>query len=511
MTLIDKYTALICSLLIWAASPSSAELSVDQVWEDILQRTKSYGYKVSSIQSRSNGILVLSELNLRQDRLREGYSVNINLGNMQLIPNDDGSVTVSPSETISWDFLILDAELDTMTVKLIQKTKNLLIIAQGGVGEIRYDYSAELIDVMFDEFLVQGDMMKSDEANLRISLLDVVGQSKITGDALLESLFNFSTKNINFIASFSPKAEDYEGTWKTRLSNVTFASAGQVPDGISLHGLLQDVSPALTSGYNNSNLFGYEVGETDVSFEIGGHGFVLESSSAGGTVSNTISIAGIKSDSEVRSAKFEISGDLLYFPLKAELGSLLAGVNMPVMPRPEKQTFGVEFKLKELLVSQGVWTTFDPLSDLMHDPISVNLDIKGVMLLLMDVLGSDSSKVNLTDYSKIVQIVSLSLRSLTFSGFGVEVEAQSDFEFDNQDLKTFAGMPRPKGKASMKITGVNGFLEKAVKMGLIGSQQAMGVQMAIGMFALPVGNDMMQTEIEIDKNGGVFANGQRLR
>jgi hypothetical protein len=35
--------------------------------------------------------------------------------------------------------------------------------------------------------------------------------------------------------------------------------------------------------------------------------------------------------------------------------------------------------------------------------------------------------------------------------------------------------------------------------------------MGIGMFALPIGNDMMQTEVAIDKNGSVFANGQKLR
>ncbi len=48
-------------------------------------------------------------------------------------------------------------------------------------------------------------------------------------------------------------------------------------------------------------------------------------------------------------------------------------------------------------------------------------------------------------------------------------------------------------------------------MGLIGSQQAVVVQMTINMFALPVGNDMMQTEVEIDKFGGIFENGQKPR
>ena len=133
------------------------------------------------------------------------------------------------------------------------------------------------------------------------------------------------------------------------------------------------------------------------------------------------------------------------------------------------------------------------------------------MLLLIDFLGSDMSKSDLNDFTKIAQIASLSFKSLLFSGFGAEVLAQGDFEFDNQDLKTFGGIPRPEGWAKVNLTGMNGFLEKVAKIGLIGSQQAMGAKMAMSMFALPIGDDMMQTKVEIDKNGGVFANGQKLR
>ena len=507
MTCIGKYVALMSAVLIWLASPSWAELSVDQVWDDIVKRTKSLGYKVSTIQSRSDGILVLSELNLRHDNLDEGYSVNVNLGDMQLVLNNDGSVMVSPSKNIVWDFLLPNTARDTMTFKLIQKTKGLSIVASGAVGQITYDYSAEHIDAVFDEFAVQGDMMKSDEADLRISLIDVVGKSKVTGDALLETLSSFSARNINFMGRFAPKTEPYEGTWKTRLSNVSFASTGQVPDGVSL----QDISLALSAGYNNSSVFGYEAGETDVSFNSGSEDLIFKSSSAGVTASNTMSISGLKSTSEIRSMKFAGSGDLLPLPVKAMLGSLEYGLDMPVMPRPEQQVFGLKLELNELSMSESVWKTFDPLNDLPHDPLSLKLDIEGAMLLLIDFLGSDMSKSDLNDFIKIAQIASLSFKSLLFSGFGAEVLAQGDFEFDNQDLKTFGGIPRPEGWAKVKLMGMNGFLEKVAKIGLIGSQQAMGAKMAMGMFALPIGDDMMQAKVEIDKNGGIFANGQKLR
>jgi len=45
------------------------------------------------------------------------------------------------------------------------------------------------------------------------------------------------------------------------------------------------------------------------------------------------------------------------------------------------------------------------------------------------------------------------------------------------------------------LKGISSFLENMVRMGLLGSQQAVVVQMAINMFALPVGDVMMQIEV----------------
>ena len=48
-------------------------------------------------------------------------------------------------------------------------------------------------------------------------------------------------------------------------------------------------------------------------------------------------------------------------------------------------------------------------------------------------------------------------------------------------------------------------------MGLIAGEQVMGARMFMGMFALPVGRDQFETEVEIDAEGGVFVNQQRFR
>ena len=97
------------------------------------------------------------------------------------------------------------------------------------------------------------------------------------------------------------------------------------------------------------------------------------------------------------------------------------------------------------------------------------------------------------------------------SGFAVEVLAQDNFEFDKQNLKKINGVSRAEGGGTVKLKGVSSFLENVVGMGLFGSQQAVGVQMAINMFVLPVGDDMKQIQIVIQIFGGIFANGLKPR
>jgi hypothetical protein len=48
-------------------------------------------------------------------------------------------------------------------------------------------------------------------------------------------------------------------------------------------------------------------------------------------------------------------------------------------------------------------------------------------------------------------------------------------------------------------------------MGLLPEDQVMGARMMMGVFATPVGDDMLTSTIEVNAEGHVIANGQRLQ
>ena len=63
----------------------------------------------------------------------------------------------------------------------------------------------------------------------------------------------------------------------------------------------------------------------------------------------------------------------------------------------------------------------------------------------------------------------------------------------------------------LTMNGINALLDKLSNSGLIGSEEVMGARMFMGMFTIPVGRDELEAEVWIDKNGGVYANGQQIQ
>jgi len=105
----------------------------------------------------------------------------------------------------------------------------------------------------------------------------------------------------------------------------------------------------------------------------------------------------------------------------------------------------------------------------------------------------------------------VTLNNLSLKLGGAELTGLGDFTFDNTDLETFGGMPRPVGEVTMNIKGGNALIDSLVQMGLIPEDQAMMGRMMMGMFARSVGDDELSSKIEINDQGHVIANGQRIQ
>ena len=91
------------------------------------------------------------------------------------------------------------------------------------------------------------------------------------------------------------------------------------------------------------------------------------------------------------------------------------------------------------------------------------------------------------------------------------MSAVGGLTFDNTDLATFEGMPRPDGKVTVNIKGVTKLVDNLIALGILSEDDAMGFRMGLAMIAKPgPGPDELVSEIEF-KDGGLFTNGMQMR
>ena len=112
-----------------------------------------------------------------------------------------------------------------------------------------------------------------------------------------------------------------------------------------------------------------------------------------------------------------------------------------------------------------------------------------------------------------LELESISLDDLDIQGLGLEVTGDGSFVFDNDDLITIPGIPRPRGSAEVQLIGGNTFIDTLINMGILTQDYAMQARMMLMLFAKPDPSvaDKLSSRWEITEDGQITANGQRLR
>ena len=181
---------------------------------------------------------------------------------------------------------------------------------------------------------------------------------------------------------------------------------------------------------------------------------------------------------------------------------------MPVSKSDSPQDFAFLTKFVDFTVSEDIWALVDPGATLSREPATVIVDLKGTGKWKQDIMDP---AVQMDGAEPPGELNSLDVTQVLAKAAGAEVSATGGLAFDNSDMMTFGGVPRPDGKISIGIKGANKLVENLIALGILREEDAMGFRMGLAMFARPgAGPDELTSEIEF-KEGGLFANGQRLQ
>ena len=240
--------------------------------------------------------------------------------------------------------------------------------------------------------------------------------------------------------------------------------------------------------------------------------FVAQGEGASGLMSLEMTEKGLNYRASTMDMTNSVMGSDIPFPMTLSIAEAAMNLAMPLLKSDDEQDFAFGLSLRDFQVPDLLWGMVDPTGQLPHDPATFVLDLTGKAKLLFNF--DDEEEMAALEKGELTpgELNAITVNELRLSAVGAEVSGTGDFTFNNDDLQTFDGFPAPNGEANFKIVGANTLIDKLIAMGLVQESDALGARMMMGLFTTPAeGEDTLTSRIQVEEDGKVLANGQRLR
>jgi hypothetical protein len=481
------------------SGPAFADVTAQDVWANWQSYMQEFGYELSSSENASGGQLVISDLVMTMDVPEEDGSTSATIGEMTFVENGDGSVAITLSNDVAMNFAFDDG-IEDVVAKMIMHHEALTSTASGTADAITYDYSAGSITLQLAKLEVDGEEITDLDAEVTFS--GIAGTSQISVGDTVVSKDAMTADNLKVvILGKDPETGDdidialtmdgLQGSsdGNMPLGSLTGAPTAMFGEGLDLLGKFSMKGVAMTAAFES------EEGPSQVNVSTGPGAVDLEMSEA------LIAYSG-----QVADMALSVSAPDVPLPIDVSFGELGYGFNMPLQASEEEQDFALSLDFVDIGLSDFIWDMFDPGTVLPRDAASLIVDLTGKATVFEDIVTLDEDLEEVPG-----EINSVTLNALELSAAGAEVTGTGNFTFDNTDLVSFDGFPRPEGAIDLNINGINGLMDKLISMGLLPQEQAMPARMMLGMFSVAVGEDQLTSRIEVNEQGHVLANGQRLK
>lgn len=492
--------------LLGALAAPALALTAQEVWDDWKAQMAPYGQANVTIGSEdyAGGVLTVTDFAFGTSDETGGFSATI--PQITLTENADGTVAVAMSESFP---LTIDTPADPATGS--GPTQIVLNVVQSGatttvsgeLGALTYDVAADSYGVELASVTEAG---AARDASGSLTLNDLSGSYTSTGTGPRTIDYDLSAASVDMALDIADP--DTGGAFTltgsvtdlaTQASMALPDAAASTPETILADGL------AMTGGYT--------FGEASYQFEARDPESGPVSGTvtmAGGTLDAAVSADALAYDSSVDQVALDVTGAAMPFPVRATLAQYGVSLLVPLRPAGGPSDWALGLDLSDLAINDEVWGMIDPGGQLPRDPATVRLDLTGTATLTQD-LTTPEGQAAMEAGAAPGTLDSMTINDLTVSIGGASVTGTGDLTFDNTDLVTFQGMPRPTGTVDLQATGVSALLDTLVAMGLLPPDQAMGARMMMGVLFVQSGDDQMTSRIEFTPDGQLLANGQRLQ
>ncbi|MGX9356274.1 DUF2125 domain-containing protein [Roseobacteraceae bacterium S113] len=501
------------TLIAFAAStalstPAFADLEPAEVWEDFKTYMESFGYEVSTNLSGGGDALTAADtvmtIALPEDEGMSG-TVTMEFGDMTFTAEGDG-VAVGFADVMPIRFDVV-AEGEASQGVIEYRHDGLEMLVNGTADALSYTYTANAVTLELTELNVAGESIGRDAARVDMTLSNVSGQTDVTvsGQRDIDQTMAAGGLELDVFLSDPDGADDLVQITLAQ-SDLTLNSASVLPARMDT----TDMAAMMAAGFATDTKMTFGSGETTMNVTEGGEIAAGASTSESGEFSIAISDTAIGYGLTNSGVNFQMAGGDLPFPVALKAAELGVSFLAPIAKTETAEDFAMTFTFADFEMSDMIWNMFDPGKALPRDPATLALDLSGKAKVLFDMFDPTSA-AEMENAEMPAELETLSLNNLTLDLAGALLTGTGAFTFDNTDLDTFDGFPRPEGQVTLNLDGANGLIDTLVGMGLLPEEQAMGARMMMAMFAQPVGDDKLESVLEINSSGHVLANGQRLQ
>ena len=486
-----------------------ADLTPSEVWGDWRQYMEGMGYGIDASESQNGSVLTVADIRLNMVMPENAGAMSMTLGTLEFVQNGDGTVSVvMPGELPITVNIAPEGGAEPVTVSMRYSQTDHAMTASGSPQEMVYDYSAGTVAFTLDQLQVGSETYGQENAKVNII---GTGFSSSTTMAIAEIRSYQQTGKIDSIQydiAINNPTEPAKVKMNGSVANLTMDGGGIIPLVISD---AADMAAMLKAGFDVSGLIAYGAGSTQMDVEDPENGnFSMSTTSDGGDLGIKMGADGLAYNGSQNNMAITANVAGLPFPIDMSMVKGAFNLSMPVSKSEDPQDFAFGITLGEFKMSDVIWSIFDPAGQLPRDPATMVVDLSGKAKLLVDFLDPDAAAQLASEQPGEVQ--SLTVNKLQLDAAGAKLDGAGDFTFDNTDMTTFPGMPKPVGAVDLSLVGGNGLLDKLVAMGLLPEDQAMGARMMMGLFAVPGSEpDTLNSKIEFTEEGQVLANGQRIK
>lgn len=495
--------------LVFVSHAAFADVSPAQVWGDWRDYMQSFGYSVSGTEAKSGSTLTINDVAFSLAMPETDGQFAMTMQSLTFTQNGDGTVSVTMPEVmpINMNFTGDGPAAKPVEMQFTYRQSAPVMTVSGSAQELSYVYNAATAGLTLDQLKVGPDSFG--DANAKVSML-MTGIST-TSTTTIGNLRGYQQSgkidSVQYDFFVAPPDEPNVVSLKGGRSGLTFEGTGALPMGLAD---ATDMSKMMAAGFDVSGKFAFGPGNQDmqVSDPVNGN-FSAQTTSDGGDFSVDMASDGLGYGGSQNNLAITANVNGLPFPITLNMAKAAFNLAMPVTKSDMPQDFAFGFTMADFTMADMLWGLFDPQGKLPRDPATLDIDLTGKAKLLFDIMDPEAA-AQMTGQPGELQAVTVN--RLKLDAVGAEVTGTGDFAFDNSDMTTYPGMPKPVGAADLAISGANGLIDNLIAMGILPEQQAMGARMMMGLFTIPGAEpDSMTSKIEFTQDGQILANGQRIK